>query len=468
MNEPGQWSILIPITIFRYMICAVILYWAAKFYEHRHHQALQKRHPFLIQLITFNMVAYVGIMALFLSFRRKLVVELDETIIFVFDFAFHSVFSLHPAASIILAREWMIYFNINYSAQIKKHQWSVHIDGSSASSFWFIEHKKDYGSPGFIKRACIIYYLLIVAFGAFMSFFLTADMNLRWSIDAFIYLIEVVVISLVWLKIPDFYDHFGIKQEMKYVLCGCFCGLVALIFWIAVEITMPSDIVWVCNAIMNIIVSFIVAAIAIIFNSYIFVGRHKHLLTENGQSTFPSIPSTSDAEQHKLRLSDTLNDLQLVDLFMTHLSNEFSVELLLSFIEFSQFKSLMGSDKEFMNEIDVESSLFVKDISLSEQLQLSHIVYEKHKSQTDKYLLIAIDLFEKYVDHSAEFQINISYEIRQQIIAFVKMHKESNSGTRVLDKGDRFQLYTLFDDASKTVYSLMSHSHVRFARLYNK
>merc|ERR1712129_412175 len=101
----------------------------------------------------------------------------------------------------------------------------------------------------------------------------------------------------------------------------------------------------------------------------------------------------------------------LIDRFMIHLSHEYSVELLLSFIEFKQFKQLMQSDDEFMNGMSIGMGNTTKAgrLELCDALPQSHIVFEAHSDEPIspcRYLLIARDLFRKYVDYSSEFEIN--------------------------------------------------------------
>merc|ERR1712048_513186 len=111
----------------------------------------------------------------------------------------------------------------------------------------------------------------------------------------------------------------------------------------------------------------------------------------------------------------------------------------------------MESDADFMNEIDETETL--KDIKLSDKLPKSFIVFEAHKDERDnmkKYLLIAHDLFNKYIDYSSQFEINISYQQRRTIINFVNEFA-ANRNQRMLDSVDPCEMYTLFDDAANTV-----------------
>merc|ERR1712154_190082 len=138
---------------------------------------------------------------------------------------------------------------------------------------------------------------------------------------------------------------------------------------------------------------------------------------------------------------------------MQHLSHEFSVELLLAYIELVQFKKLMEADVEFMRKVDPESDKLSSNV-LSDRCPKSYIVFEKHKEVSDsveRYKQIAEDLYGKYVDSSAELQINLSYKQTQNIETFIEG-----------GPGEHHVLYTLYDDAIKTVHALMSHSHVRF------
>ena len=375
---------------------------------------------------------------------------------FMFSFS-----SMHGAAIIAIAREWVIFFNIKHGQQMQKHQWCVHIDGSPASAFWFIAHKKDYGSYKFIRRVSIIYYLIEASI-IFASLLIFDESLITMTISTIFFVFEIVLIVILWLKIPNFYDTFGVQQELKYVLVLSIPLIGIQAGWSIVETIQPfdDDVYWIFLSIQNIVVCILTAIVCLVFNCYIFVGKYKYLLSENGNN----VVATNQSD--KLRLVDTLKDEQLIDQFMAHLSNEFSVELLLSFIEFKQFKQLMESDEDFMNEIDVETESLVND-TLCSKLPKSFIVFEAHNDKqvnVYKYLWIARDLFGKYVDYSSEFEINISYQQRRQITAFI--HEMAyNDACILLNQAENLcRLYTLYDQACDTIYSLMSHSHLRFAK----
>ena len=169
----------------------------------------------------------------------------------------------------------------------------------------------------------------------------------------------------------------------------------------------------------------------------------------------------------RLSLREVLRNNEYIECFFYHLTEEFSVELLLAFIEFKQFHDLMMNDMEYLNNISqnvtLTSSVLDKCI-LANDLPQSRIVYVHHKEieeNTKRYLWIAKELCDKYVSRGAEFEINISYECKQNITYFVNKHTNNHNNDHTLSRQEQYQLFVLFDDASETLIKLMESSHSR-------
>ena len=166
----------------------------------------------------------------------------------------------------------------------------------------------------------------------------------------------------------------------------------------------------------------------------------------------------------RLTLKEVIQNKEYIECFLHHLTEEFSVELLLAFIEFKQFHDLICNDMEYLNRITeyvtLTSSILDKYILVSD-LPQSRIVYVHHDEIEDnvkRYLSIAKELCDKYVRRGAEFEINISYACKQNIIYFVNKHRNTDD---TLSQQEQYQLFILFNDASETLINLMESSHSR-------
>lgn len=123
-------------------------------------------------------------------------------------------------------------------------------------------------------------------------------------------------------------------------------------------------------------------------------------------------------------LSMILGNEKSLNLFMNHLSKEYSLEILLSTIEFMQFqqylqKHMNGNMKvQYTHQLDVSSestvdSYEIKVIKFPVNIPRSQIIEEckvagKQQSVLDVGKDIALGLYDKYIKFGSEFEINIS------------------------------------------------------------
>eukprot|EP01083_Nonionella_stella_P005363 15483_1 len=432
------WVLFTISTSVRCVVSVLIIYFGFRFYQSRHCQALQKRYPPLVYSACFLTVLFL---VLSRTFYDLAFIYDHHHSYYVWGTVFY-VFSIHGEVLVIITRAWIVYFNIKFTEQMQNLKWKVHIDPSQASidSFWFIKHNKNLGSYRFIAVCVFIFYLMEATL--LLLLWLLSPFSVVFNIvDSVLFITEVITALVIWFKISDFYDIFGMKNELKYML---YCGGIALatyIFYIPVKMVLPDNI-W-FYFIVWIVGSLCIAMATIICSSYIYSSKHKYLLSQD-------VTNHLNEDQNKFNLTDTLKHDELIGEFLMHLSVEFSIELLLSYIEFRQFKILMSRDEAFMNT-DLPN-----DHIVSQKVPQSYIVFEKHKHVAmgkDRYSAIAKDLFDKYISYSAELTVNLSYLERHAIETAIHSTKL-----------DDHELYTLFDQCIDTLFLLMFYSHQRFVK----
>ena len=219
-----------------------------------------------------------------------------------------------------------------------------------------------------------------------------------------------------------------------------------------------------------------------------------------------SASNSSDNHQNRqkigLHLVKILRNKDAFDLFMQHLSSEFSMECLLAFTEFTQFRMLLESDESFMSRtknesvdketytqpesscVDVNEQQRINletpstEPSVSEQVSTtpekkkrvqpykrvvlptdipqSIIVYGKRDVINDmtRYRHIALELFKKYVEIGSEFEINVSYAMRCVV--------ERSTENVFRNNEIKDDLYLMFESCRRELYNLMKHSCRRF------
>eukprot|EP01084_Bolivina_argentea_P309128 534667_1 len=473
MPTVAGWTLMILFNLIHLCLFVAVLYMLVKFYRFRRRQVLQKRYPFSVYLMTIYIALYliqsITYKITFINGVQDL--DIDELIsnssqpyhILSLITSILYASSLHGMVIVLIARTWIIYFNTNWALQTETAEWSVHINPEhSVSNSWFIRHRKQFGSKKLIFIIVITYYIFEAIFLLIGIIFFT---NIVLFVDICLWIIEFTTLTVIWNKIPPFYDAFLIKKELQYILR---IGGVALIFYIGYTIKIYAfgyDL-W-TFMIAQFLFGSSVAFMGLTLTGFVFTSQCRQLLFEEQVIN----------DRNKYELKDVLENSKLIKQFFKHLSDEFSVELLLSYIEFQQFNVLMKNDEQFMEDIQDlmpkaatmhRTSLIQTKISVSRNIKLSNelpkssivnAVYENIETTVEKYALIAKHLCGKYVGYSAEFEINISYGCKQQIESFIS--KCDRVLINTLTKDDKYKLFTLFWDAEHALLRLMQSAHQR-------
>ena len=152
-------------------------------------------------------------------------------------------------------------------------------------------------------------------------------------------------------------------------------------------------------------------------------------------------------------LSELLSHPIAFESFMAHLCHEFSMESLLSMVEFLQFQKYVAEEIGYYNKIGYEQ-LLCDVLVLSGEVPLSAIVYNEHISLKDK----AYKIYQKYIKHGAIYAINISHRVRQKLIDLMDNYDFWEINEEIKGK----LLMNIFDDACKEIKRLMNDSYKRF------
>ena len=200
-------------------------------------------------------------------------------------------------------------------------------------------------------------------------------------------------------------------------------------------------------------------------------------------------------------LSEVLSDENGIDLLMQHLSREFSMECLLSLIEFIQFQIMIYNyisnqalkPKLFCvkTEIDLPLSIpisgIVLDIDFGHEKKDSHFDDDKNEnidetnndqiqqqaslstSTTEDGLSLSkiwildakmksIELYRKYVAVGSEYQINLSTRTRERLT-----DRMDNSNQWIQNQTvSKMELFYLFDKCCQEMFYLLQGSFARF------
>ena len=168
----------------------------------------------------------------------------------------------------------------------------------------------------------------------------------------------------------------------------------------------------------------------------------------------------------EIRLCDVLSHAHAFDTFMVHLSKEFSMECLLSYLEMAQYRnavfSVMMDMKLMTGDCDIKRLPF----NLPATVPQSSIVYSRPFNCGDTRYDFrqhikrkAVLLFNKYIRVGAEYEINIASRLRKEITVLIgNCHKFMEND--VTEK----ELLVIFDECCREMVVLMQDSFRRFVR----
>ena len=146
---------------------------------------------------------------------------------------------------------------------------------------------------------------------------------------------------------------------------------------------------------------------------------------------------------------------------MHHLSKEWSMEILLAFVEMTQFQSKIKEEYQDMQSDKMTFTALQDALLENEQIPKSFIVYEDVtddvKDKMTELKIRACELYDKYIV-GKELEINISHEQREQL------HRFMDNSTYFLENVNmnETELFMMYDDIIEELSTLLGYSHCRY------
>ena len=333
---------------------------------------------------------------------------------------------------------------------------------------------------------------------------ITNDKNLAWTVcNAAAGFFPIIFVTILWNRTPKIDDEFRIIKEARYFT---WMAITAIFLYLLVGFTPALGATRFTRYILGNISGVIDLSTATLwYLCYpLYVARvHEREQCPNGLQS--AHVKNLSAQSYHTTLVKILSKEASISAYMEHLKNEWSMELLLSFIEFTQFKHVII--QMFRNEIDEE---ILDKYHRSEQRQqailknpcipYSSIVHsglkkidklvdyvgikiqaksyseggkdyenssadivdaENSASSYDQksckdYHDKAWSLCKKYVENGGEFQINLPHHRRTAIMKSMNHYFYNNKQMNMNE------LFCLFDDAMDELWKFMIYSFCRF------
>jgi len=429
----------------------------------------------------------------------------------------------------IVWRFWLSYYDIQFSISTSSREWQKFINTDAQFDNWYFRHRKRYGDYRWTKLRVMMATTLFI-----ILFILISILPWLAPLRFVLAILPWLAILALYCKTPSFYDEFAIRREMKriallyssvlllYLLLSVIIFIVNRSVDAELERTTTLQVV-----LMAVTLNFLALVLFLIGHSMTYwvlqtvdVGfdedgnplraplnpwspkHHVAKASASGLSGVGAVESESvdtlnssqlkaagngNTAEHeaKVTLSTMFNELKYLNEFFAHLSREFSMECLLSLIEFIQFQQYillhMQQYKNFYYKQFSNVSGMRNTVALPKGVPRSTIIDADREQLVEQYLhnesgrivsvmereqvrvrLIAYELYKKYVAIGSEWEINIAYETRGQLTA--RLHNFAQWMSAKQKSVQMWQLALLFEDSKHEMYKLLRHSFARFKR----
>eukprot|EP01083_Nonionella_stella_P155496 502394_1 len=357
------------------------------------------------------------------------------------------IFIFYLGATLILLRWWMIYYDIQFSIGGLNLEWKQCITKSKAALHndkWYIQHRNTLGNASYMRKKAVIVIASIALFSTVMhalfTLFEIVDLDLAPFISPILVLIQFIILIIIWHKMPFFDDKIHLYKEFRivaffWIVITCVYGCSAIVNRVAHEHDvniMLSCFGHFCAVFMCFIVPFMSTFWVL-----------KYIKTDR-------VSVTSEPDE----LEDIFNDTDKLNQFMQHLIKEFSMECLLSVIEFQQYKQAA------MNVFDLDIKEHFATVTYShEHVPQSDIVFDDTNASEEDvksaFKRKAYKLYQKYVEPRSPFELNISAQRRYKLIEYMEHYDQWMNGDNSITES---ALVNIFDEINHEMVQLLNCS----------
>eukprot|EP01083_Nonionella_stella_P134497 409200_1 len=505
INIKVRWVVFIThVIVHSFIAFPIVLYSYFQFNHLTKKQTLliiQKRYPSIVKLQCY-------ICFFILIIERNLVVFLNAGFVELIDPNVLFILSriqrvIYPSMSIlfwcILWRFWHIYYEFQLAKALSDSQWTQYLNSNMLRYNWFISNKSKYGMTTYTTKVMMVslFLVTIIRITAFQIFMFNGGekaLRIEYFVDIILYLIPFTLIAVLACKAPSIHNTFYIKQEVTYCAIHLYGSLFGCIVFVVISQTNIVESYWL-NIIFSYILTWAALSVCIVQTSWV---KYKVQQASRKSDEYGPIAMTNMKQYIKTR--------EGFDLFIAHLQQEFSLELMLFFIEVFQFKTLIKSncedglletDTNRTNKINVavlehetqgfeiENEFEHDDYKLSDyesilmnlripQSEIVHQLFEKERPNLNPTPSIHSDfstgvditalktvsflLDSRYIKRGSQLEINISCGCRQSL-------EEQLGDIETLVRNDKIgliELYHVWDEAIREICTLLLYSFDRF------
>eukprot|EP01084_Bolivina_argentea_P126893 224550_1 len=462
----------------------VIIRYGVKYYRNINHFAIKKRYGRIVVVeAMIQSILLINVSVQFFS-------NIHQALIYVY-------YQVNSTLFIILMSCWFVRFSalcidITWITTTRDRQW-IYIINSGATQLNTQKLQKYKRTLGNIRwnfaHVVIPWCIFCFVIFAFLNVVRAMDINvydlsdqdmflnlyildgISWLFWLFIILSSWAVLLIIYLKIPKFQDSIYVMKELKYVIASLTIQLsmntVGSILYAS-----RSDEIWYYTVMF---VSHLSGAIAtIIATRFVLINVLPMKQPSNRQEINPlqhnpdilemqlSLMSNMAESNQSYELKQILNDKQMFQVYMFHLSKEFSMKLLLALIECIQLQKYILTNNDNIDiNIVTDQEYSCQKITFYSDIVKSVIVFNDYnETKIDDVTRIkkkADKLYNKYIEYNSNYEISITCQTRDSM-SDVMSHLDwiEDDSIRIND------VMLLFDECCKEIYLILLSGFGRF------
>ena len=408
---------------------------------------MQKRHPGSV----YTLNAALLFIIISLQSTISLSIHTNSSLVLIpLTFMFISIWSFF---CVILTRSFMLFFKINWTRATLRddtQQWQYFLTPSAdikSEPNWFIINHRRFGRTKKMYKIfgvwCSTGCILCVVASILV-------MKMEYSIDLYIVISATVTpvilsYSILVYKCPSFEDQFQIHWEQSVHSKLLVLMAITMIFTVLCRILFPSSAIWlvfipICSSLW-----FAMSWVS----SYVIYTKNKReslLRARNRRRTVSEVSRSASGPPSSCNITveAIMSNETAICLFIQHLMREYSVEVMLAYIEFSQFQEYLSDAMPLATIIKMKTCDFPSCIPTSDIIK-----------SDDGAKLKAHLLYMKYIASQSEYEINIASSERNRLFEIFEDldHLLSEENT-ITDE----ELFFMFEPCKKAMIQLLQYS----------
>eukprot|EP01083_Nonionella_stella_P158065 513903_1 len=465
-SEIGRYIICIFLCGCCFMMSLVLLYCLYIFNKIKVLLIYKKRFPWVVKVECYMCLIQCSIIwplwilcaSEFTTLTKSTYTD-NLNLIFFLNYLIYPFFG-HAVTCLEAVRLWIMYYKMNHMNAVSNNQWESVIDNTSMMHNWYLMHSTTFGCLRWVMKRVFVYYIFvsISSMVLLVHFGFTAHTQ---CVDCFFYSVPILFILYLYttlLRKKQIHDNFLFYLEFKTTNRIFMIGLSLYAFaplmfaldpyyadmWTAMLgvtiLTGPTVIsaLYIPRMILQNILWSDVTPHRKKLNDVVSPGSSVASLSppcpsdtkSPSNSTISYVVSEVYAESHKrVYLDEIFVNKVYTQYFIHHVIKEFSLECVLSWIEMKQFGYYLYTQ---LKALDVNLSTdptINRDIEpLAQHVPQSTIVYcteinDRKEKVMHNFKDKFVALYDKYIEDKAEYEVNISYELKERLDCFKSMHE---------------------------------------------